>query len=201
MFENDFMESLSHVHPATPAIVWTPVIAWLIWRAFVVHELAASTVAGLALLGLFVWTLSEYLLHRLVFHFQAKSAIGKRIHFMIHGVHHDAPDDATRLVMPPVAAFILAAVLYTIFRLPLGPVLVEPFFAFFLIGYLAYDYIHYYVHHFNPRTRIGKFIKQNHMMHHFVTHNARWGVSSPLWDYVFGTAEEPGREPKKAAAQ
>ena len=95
--------------------------------------------------------------------------------------------------MPPVAAMILACVLYSIFRVFLGPTFVEPFFAFFLIGYLCYDYIHYAVHHFTPRTRVGKMLKQSHMNHHFVSHDSRWGVSSPFWDYVFGTLEEPKR--------
>jgi sterol desaturase/sphingolipid hydroxylase (fatty acid hydroxylase superfamily) len=58
------------------------------------------------------------------------------------------------------------------------------------VGYLCYDYIHFATHHFRPRTRVGKFLKQHHMLHHFAEHGSRWGVSSPMWDYVFGTLEE-----------
>jgi len=140
--------------------------------------------------GFFLWTLVEYLLHRFVFHYESEGQLGQRIHFLIHGLHHNDPIDPTRLVMPPVASLILAVIFYSAFQCVLGPVFVEPFFAFFLIGYLCYDYIHFAVHHFTPRTRLGKFLKQSHMQHHYVNPNIHLGVSSPLWDYVFGTMED-----------
>jgi sterol desaturase/sphingolipid hydroxylase (fatty acid hydroxylase superfamily) len=92
--------------------------------------------------------------------------------------------------MPPAASLILGAILFSTFRGVLGPVWVEAFFAFFVVGYLCYDYIHFAVHHFTPRTRVGKFLKHSHMLHHYVSPNSRWGVSSPFWDYIFGTLEE-----------
>ena len=97
-------------------------------------------------------------------------------------------------------SFILAIIIFPIFRALLGPVWVEAFFGFFVVGYLAYDYIHYYVHHFIPKNRVGRYLKQNHMIHHFAADHARWGVSSPLWDFVFRTynagkrAEEQARQ-------
>lgn len=199
MFESDFLEGFSHVHPATPGIMWVPLILWLGWRSFAVHQMSLATAGALAALGFFVWTLTEYALHRWVFHYIGQSKLSARIHFMIHGVHHDAPEDATRLVMPPAAALLLAVALYTVFRVLFGPVFVEPFFASFLVGYLVYDYTHYYIHHFKPRTRLGRFIKQHHMLHHFATPEARWGVSSPIWDYVFGTQEQAKQESEQAA--
>jgi sterol desaturase/sphingolipid hydroxylase (fatty acid hydroxylase superfamily) len=92
--------------------------------------------------------------------------------------------------MPPFVSVILATLLFFSFRAIFGAVYVEPYFAGFLIGYLCYDYIHFSVHHFTPKTKLGKLLKQSHMHHHFITPNARWGVSSPFWDYVFGTLEE-----------
>jgi sterol desaturase/sphingolipid hydroxylase (fatty acid hydroxylase superfamily) len=189
IFKSDFVEALTHVHPLTPLIFWTPVISWLVWRSFTVHQLSATLVAGLAFLGLVFWSLSEYVLHRFVFHFTANSPVQEKLQFLIHGLHHDDPLDPSRLVMPPIPGVIIASVLYGLFRLVLGPAWVEPFFAFFLVGYLCYDYVHFSVHHFKPRTRLGKMLKQHHMMHHFVSPSSRWGVSSPLWDYVFGTLE------------
>ncbi|MGZ3688162.1 MAG: sterol desaturase family protein, partial [Bdellovibrionota bacterium] len=79
---------------------------------------------------------------------------------------------------------------YAIVRPILGPIYWQPFYAFFIIGYLTYDYIHYSVHHFRPRTAVGKRLKQLHMNHHFVSHEALWGVSSPLWDVIFRTMHE-----------
>ncbi|MEN9722252.1 MAG: hypothetical protein RJB38_238 [Pseudomonadota bacterium] len=186
LFENPLLEALTHVHPLVPLMVWGPVVLLLFYWS-TQSELSWGAVAGTAFGGLLFWTLAEYLLHRYVFHFKPRGAFQERIEYLIHGIHHDQPEDATRLVMPPAAAVILATVLYGLFRMVLGPVWVLPFFAGFLIGYLCYDYTHYAIHHFAMSSAMGKYLKGHHMKHHFMTHGARWGVSSPLWDFVFGT--------------
>jgi sterol desaturase/sphingolipid hydroxylase (fatty acid hydroxylase superfamily) len=187
VFENPFLERLTHVHPIVPLLVWVPVVAFIFYRSVTVHELAATPILIVAAIGFFSWTLVEYLLHRYTFHFNAVSPLEKRIEFLIHGLHHADPVDPTRLVMPPAGGAILGVILYSLFRLLLGAVWVDPFFAGFLIGYLCYDYAHYSIHHFTPRTRYGKMLKSHHMQHHFVAPNSRWGVSSPFWDVIFGT--------------
>jgi len=197
IFKSPFLEKLTHVHPLTPLVVWVPIIGWFLWQAAVIHELSVSAIVVLGMLGFFVWTLTEYILHRFVFHFVGDSKWTQRLHFLIHGIHHDDPNDPTRLVMPPVASIVLSIPIYGLFRLFLGPIWIDPFFAFFLVGYLTYDYIHYFVHHFRPKTAFGKMLKQHHMQHHFVTQNARWGVSSPLWDIIFGSLEDV-KEKKRA---
>ena len=106
LFENDFMESLSHVHPIVPGLVWVPVAAYLGHRSLFVVGLPLESFILTALISLFMWTLTEYVLHRFVFHFPAKSDFGKRMVFMFHGLHHDEPDVATRLMMPPFPAFL-----------------------------------------------------------------------------------------------
>lgn len=192
LFQSDFLESLTHVHPIVPALIWLPVVGYFFFGAMQ-SSLSVSAVAAWAFFGLLFWTLTEYTLHKYLFHFPAKSTFGKRIIYLFHGIHHDSPNDATRLVMPPVVATVLASIFLGLFWLALGPVLVLPFFAGFMSGYLIYDYIHYSTHHFRPRTVIGRYIKQNHMAHHFAEHHAKWGVSSPLWDFVFGTYHDKKR--------
>lgn len=187
LFQNKWLEKLTHVHPTVPFIIWVPIIAFLFWDSRTRLDFSYLEMAKLGVLGLVVWTFTEYTLHRFVFHFHTDSAIGKRLVFLFHGIHHDQPDDPTRLVMPPVVSLTLGLLCYLLFESILGPEQVEPFFAAFLIGYLIYDFIHFSVHHFKPRTPIGRFLKQNHMLHHFVTPEARMGVSSPIWDYVFRT--------------
>ncbi len=202
LFKSDFWERFTHVHPVTPAVMWIPVVCFLIYQTVFIHEITGSKFFIYGASGFLFWTLTEYVLHRFAFHFPAKSAAGKRFVYIMHGLHHDDPNDPTRLVMPPVPALIYCAVLYTLYSSVLGPVNVKPFFAFFLLGYLCYDYIHYYVHHFTPTTKVGKYLKKYHMVHHFKDHGAKWGVSNPLWDYVFGTVEEKSVEkkaPKKTA--
>lgn len=198
IFKNPFLERLTHVHPITPLVMWTPFISFLLWRTVAIHSIQLSSLPGMALLGIGVWTLSEYVLHRYLFHFQARGSLGKRLVFLIHGLHHDDPMDPTRLVMPPVPAVFFASLLYAFFRLFFGPIWVEPFFAFFLVGYLCYDYTHFAVHHFTPKTRFGKLVKQHHMIHHYVNPSLCWGVSSPLWDYVFGTTKDAQKKQQTA---
>ena len=189
LFKNPVLEALTHVHPLIPLFMWSPVAVLLV--ALAVREgLWGPGIALAVASGGLIWTLTEYVLHRFVFHFKPRSAWQERIAYLIHGIHHDQPQDATRLVMPPAAALVLAVVLYLGFRLLLGVHWVMPFFSGFLVGYLCYDYIHYAIHHFMPRNAALKYLKNHHMKHHYMMHGARWGVSSALWDKVFGTMEE-----------
>ena len=195
LFQNDLLEALTHVHPIVPLLFWGPVAAFLLWRSVAVQELPASGLAAIGVLALVVWTLTEYCLHRFVFHFPAQGRVGKYLVFMFHGVHHAAPRDKTRLVMPPAGGIILLIVLYQVFRLAVPAPWLEPFLAFFIIGYLAYDYIHYATHHFAMRSPLLHFLKVYHLQHHYGAKGVRFGVSSPLWDRVFGTypADSRGR--------
>lgn len=191
LFENDFLERLSHVHPITPLVVWAPVAAWLFWRALALYPLDALAVGATALAGMFTWTLTEYCLHRFGFHYRARSRFGKWLVFMFHGNHHEDPKDKTRLVMPPAGAIPIMAVLYLLFGLVIPQPWLQPFCGGFIVGYLVYDYIHYATHHFPMRNRVARFLKHYHLKHHYAGESGRFGVSSPLWDRVFGT--DPGR--------
>ncbi len=190
VFKNPILERLTHVHPLTPFFLWMPIVFWLLWRSFTVYELSPFIIGILGVIGFFSWTLVEYLLHRYLFHFEFDSSQGQKFHFLIHGLHHADPDDPTRLVMPPIASIFLGITFFTLFKGVLGIRWAETFFAFFVFGYLCYDYIHFYTHHFIPKSSLGKFLKNSHMLHHYVSPNSRWGVSSPFWDYVFGSMED-----------
>jgi len=192
MFESDFLERFSRIHPATPFVAWIPVAAFLLWRA-VRHDLAAYAIVGLFFSGLLAWTLAEYVLHRWIFHWTNDTEWGKRVHFLLHGVHHDFPNDKDRLVMPLPTSIPLAIIFYSLFTVTMGRSLAEPFFAGFTIGYLFYDGTHYFVHHFRPTSAWGRLLRKHHMTHHFADHDGGFGVSSPLWDIVFRTM------PKKKA--
>jgi len=187
LFKSDFLEAFTHVHPIVPLLIWTPVIAILVYRSFAVHQNSILDFVTYGFFGIFLWTLTEYVLHRFVFHYPAKSALGNRIVYVVHGLHHEDPIDPTRLVMPPLPAAIYSIILFPLFRFFTGPTHAEAFIACFLVGYLAYDYTHYAVHHFTPRTNFGKFLKKHHLLHHFSNYESRWGVSTPLWDMVFRT--------------
>jgi dihydroceramide fatty acyl 2-hydroxylase len=186
LFSNRFLDFFSRVHPAVPAIIFVPVIGGLI-AAGLSRDVGGAETVLLVLAGFAIWTLAEYWLHRKFFHWEPDNAIGRRMHFIIHGVHHDHPNDRMRLVMPPGASIPLAALFFGLFWLLFGLPTAYPLFAGFLVGYLAYDYTHYWLHHFVPKSTLGKRLREQHMRHHFQDHRFGYGVSSPLWDAVFGT--------------
>ena len=192
MFDSDLLDKLSRVHPAVPPILFVPIIGVLLALGFV-HGVGAMAVVWIVA-GYVFWTLTEYWLHRIVFHFEPKDGIGARLHWIIHGVHHDHPNDPMRLVMPPSLSVPLAALFVYGFYLVLGSPTFLPFGAGFLGGYLGYDMLHYHVHHHRPKSQLGRRLRELHMRHHFQNHERGYGVSAPFWDHVFGTA--PKQQPR-----
>jgi dihydroceramide fatty acyl 2-hydroxylase len=185
MFESDLLEKLSRVHPVVPPLIFVPAIIVLLIEGAV---RGVGWFTPLWVLGGYVfWTLTEYWLHRLVFHFEPEKGIGARLHWIIHGVHHDHPNDPLRLVMPPSVSVPLSSLFVLGFYAVLGSPAFMPFGAGFLAGYLGYDMLHYHVHHHTPTTAVGKRLRELHMRHHFQDHERGYGVSAPFWDYVFGT--------------
>ena len=191
MFESRLLDFFTRVHPAVPAVLFAPAIALL--AVVGMGRAGVGPALAWALGGYAVWTLTEYWLHRVVFHLEPANGLGRRLHWMIHGVHHDHPNDPLRLVMPPAASVPLATAFCVAFRLGLGATAAPAFAAGFLGGYLAYDTVHYLVHHHRPRTRVGRKLRELHMRHHFQDHDRGFGVSAPWWDHVFGTSSRPPR--------
>ncbi|HWT26086.1 MAG TPA: sterol desaturase family protein [Solirubrobacteraceae bacterium] len=185
MFKSPWLDRFTRVHPAVPVVIYLPAI--LVLLVVGAGRSGVLNAAGLVLGGYAVWTLTEYWLHRIVFHYEPEDGIGARLHWMLHGVHHDHPNDPLRLVMPPSASLPLAVLFLALFWAVLGDAYWMPFASGFLAGYLAYDMIHYHVHHHRPRTRLGRFLRESHMRHHFQDHERGFGVSAPYWDHVFGT--------------
>jgi sterol desaturase/sphingolipid hydroxylase (fatty acid hydroxylase superfamily) len=186
MFKTRWLDRLSRVHPSVPVILYVPAIVGLF--AYAALNMSNFQVAVLALCGYVLWTLTEYWLHRIVFHFEPEEGIGARLHWIIHGVHHDHPNDPMRLVMPPSVSVPLALAFYGVFWLLLGSPSAPALMSGFLAGYLFYDMTHYHVHHHKPRTRVGRRLRESHMRHHFQDDTRGFGVSAPWWDKVFGTA-------------
>jgi sterol desaturase/sphingolipid hydroxylase (fatty acid hydroxylase superfamily) len=194
LFKSDFLEFFSHISPIAIIIIWSPVIIFFFYRSIIIRPAGGSLwhIPAGFVIGLFLWTLAEYTLHRFVFHFQAKSPRGQRITFLFHGIHHAQPQCKTRLVMPPAVGIPLAALFYGLFYLVTvvlmkTPYWINPLFSAFLTGYLIYDLGHYAQHHLPMRRGYFRYIKRYHMQHHYKTPNQRFGVSSPIWDFVFGT--------------
>ena len=187
MFDSDLLDKLSRVHPAVPPILFVPVIVVLLVEGFL-HGAGALTAVWI-LCGYLFWTLTEYWLHRIVFHFEPEDGIGARLHWIIHGVHHDHPNDPMRLVMPPSVSIPLAAVvrvrLLARARQPDVPALRRRLPR--RLSGLRHAAL--------PRApspaedpALGRRLRELHMRHHFQNHERGYGVSAPFWDHVFGTA-------------
>jgi sterol desaturase/sphingolipid hydroxylase (fatty acid hydroxylase superfamily) len=172
-----------------PAVWFGPLIGYGLFRSLTDETLALGWTPTLFVAGVLFWTLTEYLLHRWLFHLRPGGPWrpSKLRLFMIHGYHHEFPDDPLRLVAPPVMSWPIGAVILGGFYVLAGPHLCWGLIAGTASGYIAYDWIHYYLHHGRPRTRAGRFLKRYHLEHHYKDQTSHFGISSPLWDLVFQT--------------
>ncbi|MCF0063614.1 sterol desaturase family protein [Dyadobacter chenwenxiniae] len=189
MFKNNLLESLSKVHFSVPLFIFIPVIVYFSWKSLQPGGLVWYDFVLTVLGGLFVWTFTEYFMHRFVFHFSPKGKWMERIHFIFHGVHHDYPNDSKRLVMPPSVSIPLATGFYFLFAIFMDEFRVAAFFSGFMTGYLFYDMSHYALHHANFKSPFWKKLKKHHMEHHYADSEKGYGVSSDFWDRIFKTKE------------
>ena len=194
LFDNPLLDRLSRVHWSMPLFVYVPIIVGLAVVSFA--TVAPLLTVGTIVLGYLIWTLIEYFGHRYLFHWEFPGEFGKRIHFLIHGVHHDHPNDPLRLVMPILLSGPIMIVAFLVATLMFGTTLRYPALVGFISGYLAYDMVHYYTHHAVPTTKLGLTLRRLHLMHHYRDHDKGFGVSAPYWDVVFGTIE---RKPARRA--
>ncbi|MGI8803843.1 MAG: sterol desaturase family protein [Solirubrobacteraceae bacterium] len=197
MFDSDLLDRLSRVHPAVPPAIFGPFIVGFV--AFAVDRLGPTRTVGLFLAGYLLWTLTEYWMHRIVFHFEPEDGFGARLHWIIHGVHHEHPNDPRRLVMPPSVSVPLAIVFYLAFLAVFGSRYAPGIEGGFISGYLIYDMTHFYVHHRRPTTSLGRALREAHMRHHFQDDTTGFGVSAPYWDRVFGTTSARAQRPAPPA--
>ena len=182
------LDKLTRVHHLVPVAIYVPAVVVLLVLG--IGRTSVLGAIGLFAAGYLMWTLAEYWIQRVVFHFEPEDAWGAKVHFLIHGVHHEHPNDPLRLVMPPAASVPLAVLFALVFWLVLGNDLWMPFTGGFLAGYLIYDELHYHLHHRAPTTRLGRWLRELHMRHHFQDDERGFGISAPYWDRVFGTAPQ-----------
>ena len=188
VYKNRFVEDyLATSHPILPGVWFGPFIAFGLYKAFT-GGTGIALGLGLFALGALFFTLVEYLLHRFPFHWDGGEHRRGRLRlFLMHGYHHQFPNDKLRLVAPPLLSWPLAVLFLGLFWLAI-PSVMWVAYGGLLTGYLAYDWIHYYTHHGrNPRFWIGRTLRRAHAVHHYRLFHLNMGISSPLWDLVFGT--------------
>ncbi len=187
IFENTLLESMSHIKWWSIPLVWIPIISALLYAAVSLTGLPLAEVWIWALLGAFLWTLTEYSLHRFVFHFPVKNSFGCRFHFLMHGIHHLDPWDGTRLVFPPLGGIIVSSLIFAILWAVLPLPMALATMAGLLSGYIVYDMTHYATHHKRMKSRTGKYLRKYHLQHHHKYPERLYGITQPFWDIVFRT--------------
>lgn len=198
LFKNQYLEYLTKTHPLVIWGIYLPIIIFMIYYSSAVVNLSAATVTGVFVFGMFSWTLFEYIMHRFVFHFFAESERAVKIVYIIHGNHHEYPRDRERLFMPPVPSLILASVIFSLMFF-IGYLLgvemfVFSFFPGFMLGYLVYGSMHFAIHAWNPPYKWMKPLWRNHHLHHYKDEDKGFGVSTTLWDRIFGTMFDLSKE-------
>lgn len=204
IFDNDILDMMTRTHWLTVPGLYLPASVALVWYSVTQQGLGLWVSLALMAGGIVAWTLVEYFLHRVVFHWVPNDGWGETFHFFVHGVHHDWPNDKYRLVMPPAVSVSLFFLFLGIWTMALGSY-GWAWQAGFTFGYMCYDVLHYVMHH--KRARFGwlKRLKKHHNSHHFNPDysDLRYGVSTRIWDFVFGTDElaEDEKEYSKKASE
>lgn len=201
LFKNPILEKLSRTHISVPLTIFSAYAVTLLYWDITHTSLSARATVALFFLGFISFTFVEYLVHRYVYHINTDTEWRKKFQYNAHGVHHEFPKDKDRLAMPPLLSITVATLLLLFFRLVMG----DFAFAFlpgFLVGYAYYLSVHYVVHIYQPPRNFLRVLWINHSVHHYKDGDVVFGVSSPLWDYVFGTMRLKEKRPdkKKAAA-
>ncbi|CAH1707771.1 unnamed protein product [Chironomus riparius] len=187
LFKSDFLELITKSTWYMPLLFWIPIIIYIIKNELALQETnqVFFKVFTQLIIGIFLWTLFEYVLHQFCFHIDVRRFPDlKTFHFFIHGNHHKVPFDKYRLVFPPIPAAVIASLVFYILQFLHYPKLS---FAGNLIGYLCYDMTHYYIHFASPTSNYFYNLKRHHNDHHFRHHDKAFGISNTFWDNIFST--------------
>jgi sterol desaturase/sphingolipid hydroxylase (fatty acid hydroxylase superfamily) len=186
LFKNPVLEKLSRTHISVPIIIFFSYSTALLYWSGTHTSLSMGTTILMFFVGMLAFTWVEYMIHRYLFHMGADTEQRAKVQYTLHGVHHEFPKDKERLAMPPIVSITISTLFLFIFRLFLGD-LVFSFLPGFLVGYAAYLSIHYMIHSFQPPKNFLNILWVNHSVHHYKKGEEVFGVSSPLWDYIYGT--------------
>lgn len=133
--------------------------------------------------GAFTWTLAEYLLHRFLGHSGSTTNAFAKEHLEHHRHKVWFSHWGTKLRLAALIVGGMSAVLVPALGAPVGGSFVGGFVGL----YLGYEALHRDLHVRAPRNAIGRFLRRHHMLHHHMDPRRNHGVTSPLWDLVFGT--------------
>jgi sterol desaturase/sphingolipid hydroxylase (fatty acid hydroxylase superfamily) len=186
LFQNPYLERLTHTQILVPIGIFTLLALSLFLYSVISQHFSISFLVVSFLVGILVFTLVEYLVHRYLFHISPDTPQKADFQYKFHGVHHAHPKDEDRLAMPPIVSItILSAIFGLTYWIALA--YAYSFTGGFAMGYASYLFVHYMVHAFPPPKNFLRVLWINHSIHHYKNDEVAFGVSSPLWDWIFGT--------------
>ncbi|MGZ5245840.1 MAG: sterol desaturase family protein [Flavitalea sp.] len=193
LFQNRYLEMLTKTHPLVIWGIYIPVIAFLLYRAGSSYDYSILRITITFFGGVLFWTLFEYIMHRYIFHMIADSDRAQKFIYVLHGNHHHYPRDKERLFMPPIPSLVISTLIFGLMYLIIGTNVLM-FFPGFIFGYLLYGSMHYAIHAWNPPFKWMKPLWRNHHLHHYKDDHKGYGVSTTLWDRIFGTMFDLSKE-------
>jgi sterol desaturase/sphingolipid hydroxylase (fatty acid hydroxylase superfamily) len=191
LFENSFFEAFTFFTLKAFLVMWPILLVTIAVTAAVKAPTLWAVPAIVA--GWLAWTITEYALHRFVFHLEPRSAKLQQLVYVIHGNHHADPNDPLRNLMPPVVSLPLGALIWLGCVAVIGPV-GHWFFLGFVMGYVIYDLVHYACHQFAMTGTFARFLKVHHMRHHFEREGGNYAITGMIWDRLFSTRLNSKRE-------
>lgn len=184
LFQSRWLERLTVISAPAFIMLWAlglPGIAWCAWGAA-----APPLAVALFVLGALLWTLTEYALHRFLFHWEPASALLHRIVFVMHGNHHAMPNDPLRNLMPPIVSLPVGGAIWLAMLAVLGPA-GSWLMLGFMTGYVGYDLLHYACHQWPMKGRLARALKAHHMQHHHLHEPGNYAITTIFWDRLFRT--------------
>lgn len=179
-------------HPLYPSLLYGILGALISWIALRHSPMALGWALGCFVAGIFTWTLVEYVLHRFIFHLVEIKEPWRTIASGLHMAHHHAPNEPHLIVAPPLVSFAFAALLFFAFwGITQNPAAAALMLSGLFFGYCFYEWVHYADHVYPMRSRMARFWKKYHLQHHHKHPNLGFGVTTSLWDHIFGTYPFP----------
>jgi sterol desaturase/sphingolipid hydroxylase (fatty acid hydroxylase superfamily) len=142
-----------------------------------------------ALSGALTWSFLEYCIHRWLGH---DRRFRPNLFAKEHVRHHVEGDYFAPAKKKVIAALVMVAMLVGPAMWIAGPLAGGSFVAAFVGFYLFYEVLHRREHTHAGFGAYGRWARRHHFYHHFVDGRANHGVTSPIWDLVFGTYRRPG---------
>src|SRR5258705_10865002 len=152
------------------------------------NSLSRGSISILLLFGFLSWGLVEYVLHRFVFHFDAASVFGRKFVYGAHLKHHENPKATDYLFANLQISLPIATLYWLLAWFVLGTWRAPTYLLIgVVVGYFCYEALHFLAHHGRSRLPLFRYLKKYHLLHHYRTPDMRFGVTSPVFDLLFGT--------------